>query len=68
MHLNLLEPILQRQERITIVDGIRHNNAHGPFVVGLGDCLEALLAGCVPDLHADALTVGFDCFYFEVDA
>jgi spermidine synthase len=68
MHLNLLQPVFERLKGATIIHRVRHDNPHRALVVGLGDGLEALLAGRVPDLHADLLAVDLDGFDFEVDA
>lgn len=38
------------------------------LVVGLGDCLEALLTGGIPQLEFEAAPVDLKGFVFEVDA
>ena len=65
---NLTHPVLQRIEGIPVGDGVHHDDAHCPFIVGLSDGLEPLLASRVPDLEPDLLSVDIDGFDFEVDA
>jgi hypothetical protein len=65
---DLPEPIFHGIERLKIVNGVSHDDTHGALVIGLGDGLEPLLTGSVPDLHAYFFTVNFEGFDFEVDA
>lgn len=68
MGLDLPEPVFHGVEWLQIIDRVGHNDAHGSFVVRLGNGLEALLTSRVPDLHADFFTVDFQCLDFEINA
>ena len=65
---DLTHPVLQRIEGISVGDGVDHDDAHCPFIVGLGDGLKSLLSGRVPDLQAYLLPINVNGFDFEVDA
>ena len=49
-------------------DVVDEHDAHGATVVGGGDGAESLLAGSVPNLQLDLLSVHFDGADFEVDS
>ena len=49
-----------------VIDGIDHQYSSCPFIVGLGNVLEAFLAGGVPNLQFDPLLSDGDGFYLEV--
>ncbi len=68
MGLDLFEPVFHGVEGGAIIDGISHDDSHGPLVVCLGYGLESLLACCVPYLHAYLFAVNFDGFDFKVDS
>ena len=50
MRFYLTHPVLYIGERLFTVDGVGQDDAHGALVIGLGDGLESLLAGSVPNL------------------
>ena len=68
MGLDLFQPVFHGVEGGAVIDCVGHDDAHRSLVVRLGYGLEALLACCVPDLHADLLAVDLDCLDLEVNA
>jgi hypothetical protein len=68
VRLDLFEPVLHGVEGGAVVDGVGHDDAHGPAVVGLRDGLKPLLPRSVPDLHTYLLAVDLDGLDLEVDA
>lgn len=68
MSFDLLQPVFQRLESLSIVDSVGHDDAHRSLIVCLSYCFEALLAGRVPYLHANLLAVHLNGFDLEVDA
>jgi hypothetical protein len=40
----------------------------GPFVEGLGDIAESLLASSIPDVQSDQTVVDLDPLHFKVDS
>lgn len=66
--LDLFQPVFHGVEGGAVIDCVGHYDAHCSFVVGLGDGLEAFLAGGVPDLHADLLAIDLYGFDLEVYA
>ena len=65
---DLLEPILNIVESDLFGAVVDEQNAHGSFVVGLGDSPKSLLASSVPDLQLDVLVHYVYCFDSEVDS
>lgn len=68
MGLDLFQPVFHGVEGGAVIDCVGHYDAHSSFVVGLGDGLEAFLAGGVPYLHADLLAIDLYGFDLEVYA
>ena len=68
MGLYLLQPVLDVIKRALLRAIIDKNDAHGAFVVSLGDCAEALLPRSVPHLKLHSLVLHIDSFYLKVDA
>ena len=66
--LNVPDPVLDVVEALLVCDVVDEHDSHGPPVVGRRDGPEALLAGRVPDLELDFLSVEFDGADFEIDA
>lgn len=62
------QPILQGLEGSKVGHRIGQDYPHRASVVGLGDGLEFLLPGSVPDLKSYAFAVYVDGLYLEVDA
>jgi hypothetical protein len=48
MLLNLIHPVFNGAETLSISNVICHNDAVCPLVVTACDCLESLLAGSIP--------------------
>lgn len=67
MSFDLPEPVFHRIERLQVVDRVSHDNAHSPFVVGLGDSFEPLLPRRIPYLHSYFFTIDLQRFYFKVN-
>ena len=57
--VNLVQPSLHVGEALSAGDVVDHDDAVCPPVVGAGDGPEPLLAGRVPDLQLDSLSVEF---------
>ena len=68
MHFDLLHPVLDILEALTLIDGICEHDAHCSPVVGLCNGLEFLLAGCVPNLKANFFLADGDGLDLEVNA
>ena len=66
--VNLLQPVGDVVERLLVRAIVDQDDPHGPFVVGLRDRAEALLARRVPDLQLDPLVVDVNLLDFEVNA
>ena len=67
MKINLSNPISHIIEAFFARAVISKDDAHCPFVVGLGNCSKTLLTSCVPDLQLDILAVDIYCFDLEVN-
>jgi len=66
--LNVPDPVLDIVKGLLVGDVVHQHNAHGSSVVGRGDGPEPLLAGGVPDLELDLLTVQLNRPDFEIYA
>ena len=55
--LDLAHPVLDGAEALSVGDVVSDDDAVGTLVVAAGDGLEALLAGGVPNLELDGLSV-----------
>ena len=66
--LDLVHPVLDRGEALAVSDVVSYDDTVSALVVGRGDGLEALLAGGVPDLQLDGLSVDLDSTDLEVNA
>ena len=67
MHIHLLHPGVDISEALLGRAVVCEDYALSATIVGLGDCAESLLAGSIPDLHLDRLSVQLDDIDFEVD-
>jgi len=67
MLLNIPNPISYIVERRLVSNIIDEQNAHCSPVVGSCNSSETFLASSIPDLQLYALTIKFNCSYFEVD-
>ena len=68
MKLNLTYPVPHVIKAVFLCAIVCKNNAHSPFVVGLGDSSEPFLACCVPYLKLHILAINLDRFNFEVNS
>ena len=68
MHFDLLDPVFYLFEGLSVINGVCHDDSHGPSIVSLRDGFEPFLAGGIPDLQPDLFVIDVDGFYFEVDA
>ena len=68
MGLYLLQPVLDVIKSALLGAIIDKNDAHGAFIVGLGDSTEALLPRSVPYLKLHSLVLHVDSFDLKVDA
>ena len=66
--LSLVHPSVHRIERVAVSDVVRHDDALSALVVARCDCLEALLASCIPDLQLADLLVAVDGSDLEINA
>jgi len=66
--LDLVHPVLDGAEALAVCDVVGDDDAVGALVVAAGDSLEALLAGGVPNLELDGLSVNLDRPDLEVHA
>jgi hypothetical protein len=58
--LDLVHPVLDGAEALAVCDVVGDDDAVGALVVAAGDSLEALLAGGVPNLELDGLSIDLD--------
>lgn len=58
--LNLAHPVLDGAEALSVGDVVGHDDSVSALVVAAGDGLEALLAGGVPNLELNGLSVDID--------
>lgn len=65
---NCFSRVLRTVEGSLVGDVVYQQDAHGAAVVGGGDGAEALLAGRVPDLELDALSIELNGPDLEVNA
>jgi hypothetical protein len=66
--LDLLHPVLDCLERVSLVDSISEHDAHSASIVSLGYGFETFLACGVPDLESDFAFSDVDGFDFEINA
>lgn len=66
--VKLLKPPLDAVEGSTAGDVVDNEGTDGPSVVSGGDGPESLLAGSVPDLGLDFLSVDFEHLSLEFNA
>lgn len=66
MLLDLVHPVLNGRETLSVSDVIGHNDTVSTLVIAAGDSLEALLACSVPNLQLDSLSVDLDGTDLEV--
>lgn len=66
--LHRLVPSFHAVKRVLVADVVHYDDAHCAPVVCCRDGSEPLLAGRVPYLELDFLSVQVDCFDFEVDS
>ncbi len=64
---NFAHPSVDRVEGVTVGNVVHNDNAVSALVVTRSDCLESLLARCVPNLKLANLLVYIDCANLEVD-
>ena len=58
--LDLVHPVLNGAEALAVSDVVGHNDTVSALVVAARDRLEALLAGCVPNLKLNGLAVNLN--------
>ena len=68
MLLDFVHPVLNGAEALAVRDIVGHDDTVRTLVVAAGDRLEALLAGRVPDLKLNSLSVYFNGSNFEIDS
>ena len=68
MGLDLFHPILQSIKGLEIVSRINHNDAHGSFVIGLGNGFEPFLPSRIPNLHSYLFTINLNRLDLEINA
>ena len=64
--LNFVHPRLHPRKREPVSHVVRHDDTVCAPVVARCDCLEAILASCVPNLQFDLLVVNLSVANFEV--
>lgn len=67
MSVDLIQPILNVVKRCLLSAVVHKNDTHGSLVVGLCDCPESFLAGCVPHLKLYSLVTHLDGLDLEID-
>ena len=65
--LNFGHPVLDCGEGVTIRDVVSHDDTVCALVVGGSDGLESFLAGGVPNLELDGLSIDFVVSDLEID-
>ncbi len=68
MFFGLTHPGVDSVERVAICDIVSDNDAVGTLVVTLCDCLESLLASCVPNLQLANFVITVDGSDLEIHA
>lgn len=68
VHFDLLYPVFYLLERLSVINGICHNDTHGSSIVRLSNCLKSLLSRRIPNLQPYPLIIDIDCFDFEVNS
>ena len=58
--LDFVHPVLDGAEALAVSDVVGHNDTVSALVVAARDRLEALLAGCVPNLKLNGLAVNLN--------
>ncbi len=58
--LDFVHPVLDGAEALAVRDVVSHDDTVRALVVAARDRLEALLAGCVPNLKLDGLSVNLN--------
>mmetsp|Transcript_2439 Transcript_2439/g.2821 ORF Transcript_2439/g.2821 Transcript_2439/m.2821 type:complete len:218 (+) Transcript_2439:218-871(+) len=66
--LDLRDPVANGFEGATVSHVVDEQNALCPAEVRCGDCAEAFLSCCIPDLKLDACAVNIDILDLEVNA
>ena len=64
MLLDLVHPVLDGAEALAVGDVVSDNDTVSALVVAASDGLESLLAGSVPNLKLDGLSVNLNCSNF----
>lgn len=68
MHLDLLHPILNILETLSLIYRVGEHNPHSPSIVSLRDGFELLLSCRIPDLQAYLILANSDSLDLEVNA
>lgn len=68
MHLDLLHPILNILETLSLIYRIGEHDSHSPSIVSLRNGFELLLACCVPNLQTNLILANSDGLDLEVNA
>ena len=68
MFLNLLDPVFNIFERVTIIDSKCKDDAMGAFVVRMGDSSKSFLSGGIPDLKLVLFAFKFYLLKFIINA
>jgi hypothetical protein len=66
--LDLIHPVLNGTEALTVGDVVGHDDAVGSLVVAACYRLESLLSSGIPDLELDGLSVDLDGANLKVDS
>jgi len=67
MHLDLLHPIFNILETLSLVYGVSQHYTHSTPIVSLSNRLEFLLTSSIPNLQPNLLFTDSDGFDLEVD-
>jgi hypothetical protein len=68
MHFDLFGPVLDVVKGSAVVNGVGEDDAHGPSIVCLSYCLEALLSRSVPNLKLHSVARHVQHFSLEINA
>ena len=68
MHLDLLHPILNILETLSLIYRVGKHYPHRPSIVRLRDGFELLLSCSIPNLEADLILADSDSLDLEVNA
>jgi hypothetical protein len=65
---DLFDPVSNVPEAHLVSAVVCEYDSHGPFIIGVGDSLEPVLARSIPYLHFNFFVIDFDSLNFEINS